>query len=188
MISEHKKVFIALLLCFSLLIAALPFLVTINDLLTKIVENNRLYIFIQNNIVPLEAKMIGAILIPFDYKYAYSPSNAIVVVNGLSLKISWNCIGWQSFLFLFVTFIVGFRGRYSKSSLIEAFLIGILGTFWLNIIRMLFTILLAIHTPAIFRVVFHDYLAAVTTIIWLFIFWWFSYSFVLKERQVSDLK
>jgi hypothetical protein len=65
--------------------------------------------------------------------------------------------------------------------MVEALGIGILGTFWLNILRMLLTVLLAVHTPAIFRVVFHDYLAAITTVIWLFGFWWFSYSFVLEE-------
>ena len=57
------------------------------------------------------------------------------------------------------------------------------GTFWLNIGRMLFTILLAVHAPPIFRIVFHDYLAAGTTVIWLFVFWWFAYSFILEERE-----
>jgi len=39
-----------------------------------------------------------------------------------------------------------------------------------------------VHLPAVFRVVYHDYLAAITTVIWLFFFWWFSYSFVLEEK------
>jgi exosortase/archaeosortase family protein len=182
MVSKQKKTFMAILLGFSLVLAILPFIVTANELLTKIVEKNSLYGWIQEYIVPMEAKMMGAILLPFGYEYGFSPSNSIIVVNGSNMGITWNCLGWQSFLLLFVSLIVGLRGRYRRWSMVEALIIGILGTFWLNIFRMLLTVLLAIHAPAIFRIVFHDYLAAITTVIWLFGFWWFSYSYVLEER------
>ena len=179
---KQKKVFMTLLATFSILIMVLPFIVSFNETLTKIAEKNLLYVGVQKYIVPIEAKMVGAILIPFGYKYSYSPTNSLVTINGVNMGITWNCLGWQSFILLFVTLIVGFRGKYKKLSLIEAFLIGGLGTYWLNILRMIFTILLAVHAPPIFRVIYHDYLAAVTTLIWLFAFWWFSYSYVLEER------
>ena len=165
------------------MLLSLPFLVAGNDILTQIVEKNILYVWIQNNIVPIEAKMMGAILMPFGYKYAFSPTNSVIVVNGLNMGITWNCLGWQSFLLLFISLVVGFRGRYKTLSILEALGIGILGTFWLNIARMIFTILLAVHAQPLFRIVFHDYLAAGTTVIWLFGFWWFVYSFVLTERE-----
>lgn len=98
------------------------------------------------------------------------------------MGITWNCLGWQSFLLLFITLLVGFRDRYTKVSILEALGIGMLATFWLNILRMLFTVLLAVHVPPIFRIVYHDYLAAFTTVIWLFFFWWFAYRFVLEVR------
>ena len=183
---KQKKVFVYIFLGFSLVLVSLPFLVSFNEVLTGIVERNLLYEWIQKNIVPVEAKIMGAILIPFGYDYAFSPTNSIIVVNGLNMGITWNCLGWQSFLLLFITLIVGFRGKYTLASILEALGIGILGTFWLNIARMLFTILLAVHAPAIFRLVFHDYLAAGTTVIWLFVFWYFSYSFVLEPK--ADVK
>jgi exosortase/archaeosortase family protein len=182
---KQKKVFVYIFLVFSLVLLSLPFLVTANDLLTQIVEKNAFYLWIQDNIVPIEAKMMGAILLPFGYNYAYSPSNSTIVVNGLPMGITWNCLGWQSFLLLFVSLTVGFRGKYSKVSILVALGIGVLGTFWLNIGRMLFTILLAVHAQPVFRIVFHDYLAAGTTVIWLFIFWWFSYSFILDPSDGS---
>jgi len=179
---KQKKVFLAILLVLALVLATAPFLVTINEVLTRIVERNLLYGWIQKSIVPLEAKMMGAILLPLGYEYGFSPSNSIIVVNGVNMGITWNCLGWQSFLLLFVSLVVGLRGRYKRWSMVEALMIGVLGTFWLNILRMLLTVLLAVHAPAIFRIVFHDYLAAITTVVWLFGFWWFSYSFVLEER------
>ncbi len=179
---NHKKVFVYIFLGFSLVLVTLPFLVSANEVLTRIVEKNAAYLWIQDNIVPIEAKMMGAILIPFGYDYAFSPTNSVIVVNGLNMGITWNCLGWQSFLLFFITILVGFRGKYSKLSILESLGIGILGTFWLNIGRMLFTILLAVHAPPIFRIVFHDYLAAGTTVIWLFGYWWFSYSFVLIPK------
>lgn len=186
--TNHKKVFIYILLVFSIVLITLPFIVSFNEVLTRVVEKNLLYLWVQNNIVPIEAKMMGAILMPFGYEYAFSPTNSIIVVNGINMGITWNCLGWQSFLLLFVSLLVGFRGRYTKISVLEALGIGILGTFWLNILRMLFTVLLAVHAPPIFRIVFHDYLAAGTTVIWLFIYWYFSYSYVLIEREQKPMR
>jgi len=180
---KQKKVFLAIILVLALVLATAPLLVTFNEVLTRVVEKNMLYGWIQEKIVPVEAKMMGAILLPFGYEYGFSPSNSIIVVNGMNMEITWNCLGWQSFLLLFVSLAVGLRGRYTRWSMLEALGIGILGTFWLNIGRMLMTVLLAVHAPAIFRVVFHDYLAAITTVIWLFGFWWFSYGYVLQEKE-----
>lgn len=185
---RQKKVFVSILLVLSVVLVTLPFLVSFNEILTKIVEHNFLYVWIQDNIVPLEAKMMGVILAPFGYSYAYSPTNSTIVVNGLNMRITWNCLGWQSFLLLFVSLAVGLKGKFKKVSVLEALAIGILGTFWLNIFRMLLTVLLAVHAQPIFRIVFHDYLAAGTTVIWLFIFWWFCYSYVLREKNANIAK
>ena len=182
--SKQKGVFASIFLVFSILLIILPFLVSFNEVLTRIVEKNFFYLWIQDTVVPIEAKMMGAILMPFGYSYSFSPSNSTVIVNGLHMGITWNCLGWQSFLLLAVTLLVGFRGRYTKSSILEALGIGLMGTFWLNIFRMLFTVLLAVHAAPIFRIVYHDYLAAGTTVVWLFIFWWFAYSFVLETKNI----
>jgi exosortase/archaeosortase family protein len=181
--SSQKQVFIVIFLGLTLMLSVLPFVVTASELLTRIVEGNNLYLWIQNNIVPVEAKMMGALLIPLGYGYEFSPGNSSIVVNGQVMGITWNCLGWQSFLLFFVTLLVGFRGRYSKLSVIEALGIGMLGTFWLNIFRMMFTVLLAVHLPSVFRIVFHDYLAAGTTVVWLFGYWWFIYSYTLVSSE-----
>lgn len=183
--SREKQLFLLIFFGFATIIISLPFLMAFNEALTRLVETNLLYTWIQDNIVPWEARFLGAILLPFGYKYFVADGG--IIVNGLYLGLTWNCLGWQSLLLFLVTLLVGLRGRYTRLSALMAILIGFLGIFWLNTLRMLFTVLLAVHFPSIFRIVFHDYLAALTTIIFLFIFWWFAYSFVLEGKGEARL-
>ena len=168
-----------------LMLMMLPFVTTFNDAITRFVENNGFYKAIQDLAVPFEAKFMGAIMIPFGYEFITHTEG--FTINGVYMKFTWNCIGWQSFILLGITFIFGFARKYTKLSILEALAIGILGTFWINILRMVFISLLAVHLPAVFRIVFHDYLAAIVTIIWLFVFWWFAYSHVLQEKPVKKI-
>ncbi len=181
--SAQKQIFIYVLLMFVLMLMVLPFVTTFNHAITKLVESNGFYKAIQDTVVPFEAKFMGAILIPFGYNFITHTEG--FTLNGLYMKFTWNCIGWQSFILLVLTFIFGFSKRYTRLSIVEALAIGIIGTFWINIIRMVFISLLAVNLPPLFRIVFHDYLAALVTIIWLFIFWWFVYSFVLETKDVQ---
>lgn len=186
--SRQKKVFVFIFLGISLILMILPLLISFNDVLTRIVERNFLYLWIQKSVVPIEAKAMGGILMQFGYNYSYSPTNSLITVNGVVMEITWNCLGWQSLLLLLVSLFIGFNRKYKLMSILEAGAIGILGTLWLNILRMIFTVLLAVHTPEIFRIVFHDYLAALTTVVWLFFFWWFSYKYVLVEKEPFENK
>lgn len=181
--SKQKRIFTIIILVFVITLSVLPFLVSVNEGMTKVVERNFLYEGVQKFIVPLEAKMIGAILIFFGYEFIFYPAASSIVVDGVTMGITWNCIGWQSFLLLGVTFLVGFGRRYTVKSTLEALAIGIFGTFWVNILRMLATIVLAVHFPPVFRIVFHNYLAAGVSFIWLVFLWWFTYKFILIEKS-----
>lgn len=183
--NKQKKTFRIILLVLALTMMVLPFLVSFNEGLTKVVESNFLYLGIQRVIVPTEAKILGVILMLFGYQFSFSPTNSLIVTNGVTMSITWNCLGWQSFILLIITFWVGFRAKYTQRSVVEALLIGTLGTFWVNILRMLFTVILAVHFPPVFRVVFHNYLAALVSVGWLFFYWWFSYKYILEEKYVE---
>ncbi|HKZ34817.1 MAG TPA: hypothetical protein VJ179_03060 [Patescibacteria group bacterium] len=183
MTKSKKSVFLVLLIFFSLLLGFLPLVVVTQDALTRLVEKNVFYLWIEKNIVPLEAKMMGVVLLRMGYDFAYAPLTQTLFVNDLPMKITWNCLGWQSMLFLLLTFGVGFGRKYRFFSVMEAVGIGLLGTLLINIGRMLLTVFLATSLPVVFRIVFHDYLAAVMTIVWLFVYWWFAYSYVLEEKH-----
>jgi len=180
---RQKQTFIVIFALFAVFLAVLPFLVTFNEALTHLIERIGIYVWIQERIVPLEVRMVGALVKPLGINYlAHSEG---MTINGTYARMTWNCIGWQSLLLFFVSAIVGLRGSYTLWSKIEAILIGLLGTVLVNLGRMAaIVVILAVSRP-LFAIVFHDYLAAIVTIIWLFAFWWFSYAYVL-EAKVAD--
>jgi len=178
---KEKKTFAIIFALLAILLAVLPFLVSFNEVLTKIVESFKLYMWVQEKIVPLEVKMVGILVSPFPIKFIAHQNG--MTVNGIYAQVTWNCLGWQSLLLFIITLIFGLRGNYTLASKIEAVLIGLLGTFFVNLGRLVLIVLFLAYSRPLFAVVYHDYLAAVVTILWLLAFWWFSYSFVLEERQ-----
>lgn len=181
---SQKKVFNNLFLLLVVSLVLLPFMVTFNDFLTRTIQSIKLYDLIQSVIVPIEVKMVAVILKPFPVDFSVSGSG--MTVNGIFAQVTWNCIGWQSLVLFVLSLLVGFQGHFTNSSKLEAFIIGALGTFLINLFRMAFIILLLAFSQPLFAVVFHDYLAAILTIVWLFVFWWFSYSYVLEEKSTSN--
>lgn len=159
-----------------------PFITVFSEQLTTFLQKTPLYKLIQDFIVPYEVRIVVALLHILNIPVG-SSGGSTLSVNGQPLGVTWNCLGWQSMFFLIVTFSSGLQGKFTRSSKIEAIIIGVLGTFWVNIFRIMFLSLLGGYVPSIFAVVFHSYFAAFITLLWLIFFWWFSYSFVLEERR-----
>lgn len=174
---------------FALLAVALmllPFVNVFNHLLTRVVESSGIYRPIQTYVVPHVVKLIMVVLRFFGIKTRWGQTMFLVYTNKgepLSMNVSWNCLGWQSLVIFAISLLTGLSGNYTRLSKIECILIGILGTFLLNLGRIVFTVILLVVSQPLFSLVLHDYLMVLVTILWLFVFWWFSYSFVLEERQ-----
>lgn len=177
-----KETFKVIFLLFAVILVVLPFATAFNEFLTRVVEDLALYKHIQRIFVPYMSRLISGILI-------YLPGLSVstfpygVVINGVDVRITWNCLGWQSFLLFFTSCLVGVRGLYTRRSIIQTLIFGFLGTFLINIFRLVFTAALVGWWRGLFVILFHNYFSAFLTIIWLIFFWWFSYSFVLEERS-----
>jgi exosortase/archaeosortase family protein len=178
---RQKRTFGIIFALSAIMLAVLPFLVSFNEVLTHLLEKFQIYMWLQEKIVPLEVKMVGVLVSPLGIKYLAHHDG--MTVNGIYAQMTWNCLGWQSLLLLLITFVVGLRGNYVFWSKIETVLIGFLGIFLVNLIRLTIIVILLAYSRSLFTGVYHDYLAAIVTISWLFFFWWFSYSFVLEERR-----
>jgi len=172
-----KNIFLVLIV----ILVILPFLTTFSEQLTGLIQKTPLYLLIQDYIVPFEVRIVALILTLLQIPVGFSTNQ--LSVAGQPLQVTWNCLGWQSVLFLLVSFFTGLQGNFKTLSKLEAATIGILGTFWINILRITFISILGGYFPSVFAIVFHDYFATLITAAWLFFFWYFAYTFVLEERR-----
>ena len=145
-------------------------------------ENTGAYRLIEQFVVPYIARIVAGTLnfLPgLDIKsFPYG-----VVVNGVDVRITWNCLGWQSFLLLTASMLVGFRGGYSVKSIIQTIILGFAGTFIINIFRIVFTAALVGWWSQLFAILFHNYFMTFVSIIWLLFFWWFAYRYILEDKD-----
>ncbi len=180
--TNQKQTFKTIFLLLAILLAVLPFLLTFNALLTDLFERFRVYVWIQDRVVPIQVYLVGVLAQPFGIEYvAYRDG---MLVNGLPMKMTWNCLGWQSLLLFGASIVMGLKNSsYSLFSKTQVIVLGFFGIFWINLFRIAFTVFLAAFAMPVFRIVFHDYLAAITTVVFLVGFWWFSYSFVLEKKR-----
>ena len=179
--STEKKTFAMLFLVLAVVLMVLPFFVTFNDILTRIVMKVELYRFIQEKVVPMEIKMVSV------------PMNLIGIKSGLLggylalqkgsdiflVEIAWNCIGWQSMIILILSFFTGLFGRYTRWSKAQVIIAGVCGTFLMNIIRIVLVALFAYYFGQFPAIIFHDYGSIIITIAWLIFFWWFAFAYIL---------
>jgi len=172
----------------SLILLALPFVTTYNDLLTAWAMQLGVAQPLQA-VSPLEARMVVALLTAFGFHAAAAGS--ILVVWGSSgqptdLFISWNCIGWQSLVLLGVSLAVGLRGRYSAEARAQVFLLGLLGTVLVNLVRVALVCLLAAVAGRAPAIIFHDYGGTLMTVVWLFAFWVIAQRWLLVDSMSTE--
>lgn len=179
----EKSTFSLLFIALAATLVVLPFATSFNELLTRIFEHFSFYRVFEEYWIPYVAKLLAAVL-------SFLPGLKIekfasgVVVNGKDVWVTWNCLGWQSFLLFFVSLFVGLRGGFSRSSSLLTVLFGFCGTFLINLFRLAFTAALVGWCPSLFVILFHNYFSTFLTIIWLFLFWWFAYNFILEEKKL----
>ena len=167
-----------------LILVALPFVTTYNDLLTAGAMRLGVAGPLQS-VSPIEARMVVALLQILGLHAAAAGSQLVVWDAGgraTNLFISWNCIGWQSLVLLGASLAVGLRGA-STEARVQVFVIGLLGTVIVNLVRVAIVCVLAAvagQTPAL---IFHDYAGTLMTVIWLFAFWFASQRWILGPGE-----
>lgn len=179
-----KKTFTYLFILLTVSLLILPLITTFDHFLTKVVNTIGGYQIIQNYIVPHEAKIVAVLLKPFGFRVAPTPTG--IYVNDVLVSIWWSCIGWQSLVLTLLSFWAGFAGNFSRSSKIETVILGILGFFFLTVVRLTSVAVVGATWGTLVALLYHDYFAStILTFIWLFLFWWFSYSFVLETKDAD---
>lgn len=177
---REKATFQVIFLSLAVLLIFLPFITTFNEFLTRVVEKLYFYVYIEDYIVPYLSRLVGVVLIPFGLKVIGTASGLYLPDKAFAIDIAWNCIGWQSMILVIITFVAGLQGQYKNYSKAQVILVGLLGTFLMNILRITSVVLVAIKFGYFPAVIYHDYFSNLLIVLWLFFFWWFSYAYILE--------
>ena len=172
------------------LLLVLPFITTFNEFLTEAVIELRLDRILTHWVVPTEVRFIALILQPFGITtevtdaalYLYRPGSDFPI----PVYISWNCVGWQSFILLGITLVTGLQGSFPVRRKMQLIALGLLGTFWMNLLRMAAVALVAYFFGRLPAVIFHDYGGTLMILVWLSVFWYALFNYFLADHLESD--
>jgi exosortase/archaeosortase family protein len=186
---DKKNTFKLILAALVILLAVLPLIVTFSSVLTNLFNRMGWYTWLQEEVVPFESRLVAVIVKPVGItaKVTSNQNFSMVLMKGknelIPIRLEWNCLGWQSMILLAVTFVTGLRGYFTKLSKLETVAVGILGTFLTNLFRMAFIVTLSYYWNSAAAMIIHDYFASLVAIIWMLFFWWFSYRYILEEKE-----
>lgn len=184
----QKQVFKKIFIVVAIIHIILPGLVMFGSVLTGLFNKMGWYVWLQNMVVPFESRLVAVLIRPIGIIAKITPAETFSIVlekpgGYIPITLEWNCLGWQSLVLLILTFTTGLRGHHTLVSKGETVLIGVLGTFLINIFRMALIASLVYYVNDFAVAIVHDYLAALVALIWMLFFWWFSYSFVLEPKE-----
>lgn len=171
----------------SIALLILPFFSTFGELLTKAAMAAGFDAWLGQWIAPVEGRLVHGALALIGIPSAYDGSLLYVGTGpgSLALYISWNCVGWQTVLFLLVSMATGLQGEYTLRSRLETVVLGVIGIAMLNILRITVVAVVAYAFGQLPAVIVHDYGSVIATVIFLMAFWAFAYNVVL-ERITGD--
>ena len=161
----------------------LPFTTSFNEALTRIVEQLEIVSAIQTTIAPIMVRGVASILGFLGVPCIASGSSVYLMDSWMPLVIyvNWNCIGWQSLVLLTLTFVTGLQGDYTLMSKLMAVIFGVEGTLIVNIVKIMVPTFLVYYFGRLPAIIFHDYIGALLTLIWLSVFWYYSFNRILSK-------
>lgn len=152
------------------------------NLITSLLRNIFQLIGTSTTVVPLDEK--AAIL--------SGRGGPVLKVMGFSAVIGKSCSGIDSLL-LFISlysliFILDYP-RVRKGVATLCFLIGIVGMFFVNVLRIFLLFLLGAYwSPATALGLFHTNVGWILFIIYFFVFWWIASKFVYRKQKKDAIK
>ena len=172
-----------LIIAAALIFLTLPLILTFNGLLASIATATG-FDRIVSAIVPFEASAVADLLRGFGL--AGGSSGGTVWLSGQYLPVAatvdWNCAGWQSFILFGLTSVAGFSEVRSDRGRISILVLGVIGVFAMNVLRIFFVVLLGYYVSYPAALIFHNYGGAVMTLVFLFAFW----TMVLNRQHIME--
>lgn len=173
----------------SIALLIMPIFSTFGELLTNLAIVSGVDAAMGQWVAPAEAQLVHGLLALMGYGSAANGSVLSITdgIRDVSLYISWNCVGWQTLIFLALTLPTGLQGSYTLRSKIEVAALGIFGIAVLNILRIAVVGLVALQFGQMPAAIVHDYGSVVATVVFLMAFWAIAHSAILEPRaQTAD--
>jgi len=183
------KIYQKLILYAAIAFIVLPFITSFNEVLTKVVESLHFVNAMQGVAAPFIVKVLVVLLRALGVPASVDGSFLYLTGKWMPLKvyINWNCIGWQSFILLALTIITGLQGSYTRRSKLVTILIGVEGTFLINMVRILIPTLIAYKVDYIPAILFHDYIGTLLTLLWMGAFWSYAFDGILVKKDGANI-
>ena len=177
-----------LIVAASIALLILPFFSTFGELLTSLAMAAGFDAWLGQWVAPVEGHLVHGALALIGIPSASSGSLLYIGsgANSLALYISWNCVGWQTVLFLGISMLTGLQGEYTRRSRLETALLGIAGIAVLNVTRITVVALVAYWFGRVPAIIVHDYGSVIATVVFLMAFWSFAYNVVLERVHEDD--
>jgi len=172
----------------SIALLILPFFSTFGELLTNLAMAAGFDAWLGQWIAPVEGRLVHGALALVGIPSGYDRS-LLYIGSGpgsLALYISWNCVGWQTVLFLALSMATGLQGQYTLRSRLEVAALGVIGIAMLNILRITVVALVAYFFGQVPAVIVHDYGSVIATVAFLMVFWAFAYNVVLESTTAGE--
>jgi exosortase/archaeosortase family protein len=171
----------------SIALLIMPVFSTFGELLTNLAIVSGVDAALGQWVAPAEGRLVHGLLAMLGYGSAAEGSVLSITdgVRDVSLYISWNCVGWQTLIFLGLTLPTGLHGDHTLRSKLEAAALGIFGIGILNVLRIAIVGVIALHFGQMPAAIVHDYGSIVATVVFLMIFWTVAYSTVLEPRAAA---
>ena len=171
----------------ALMLVVLPFVNTINELMTSIVMRTGLHVVMEKVIVPPLVRILAAIIQTFLGIKTGVSGTSLYLYAGMPIEVyvGWNCLGWQSFVLFFFTLMTGLQGDYTRRSKARCVATGFQALFLINMARIIISILLIYYWGFQPAVLFHDYFSTILIMGWMVAFWYFAFDHCLERAVVG---
>jgi len=182
--NSHMRLFLVVLVFGVVLLS--PLVASFNSILNWIVIRTGLYTLLRDWILPIQVRMVAVLLGILGFQVTDVNYRVLILERGTQaypILFLWNCVGWQTFLLLLVTLIIGLRGRYSATRKAICVALGLEVAVLISTFRILVAALIAFYWGFIPAIIFHDYMGTVFVLTWIFLYWYISFKYILLHPE-----
>ncbi|OLC58679.1 MAG: hypothetical protein AUH85_00430 [Chloroflexi bacterium 13_1_40CM_4_68_4] len=179
---DRQRTVMMLVAAAAILLLILPLVVTFNEAITAAVQAIGGDRVLADWIVPYESRLAAALLMVLGIPVAVGPGTLVLGSGDFPtvLRISWNCVGWQSVILFGLSCVTALQGHARGMKIVVAGF-GFAGLLLMNVVRIAVVGAVAWWAGEVPAIVVHDYGTVLFSIAYLLGFWVLAYSTVLRS-------